>query len=182
MAGSPTGIKVWDPMVRVFHWGLVASFATAWFTSEEIRSLHEWAGYVAGGLVALRLVMGFAGSHYARFTQFIRSPAATVAYLRDLIKGRERRYIGHNPLGGLMVLALIVTMAAIATTGYMQTTDMFWGYAWVEDTHEFLARLMVLFVGIHLSGVLVESLRHRENLVAAMISGSKRMPGTRDVV
>ena len=181
-SGTPARIKVWDPLVRVFHWGLASSFAIAWFTAEDWRSLHEYAGYAAGALVALRFVMGLAGSRYARFSQFLRSPRDTLDYLRALMAGREPRYIGHNPLGGLMVMVLIVTMAALATTGYMQTTDMFWGYGWVEETHEFLADLLVLFVAIHLSGVIVESLRHRENLVAAMISGFKKTPGARDVV
>ncbi|WP_377291676.1 cytochrome b/b6 domain-containing protein [Rhizobium sp. SG2393] len=182
-SSTPSGtIRVWDPLVRIFHWGLAGSFALAYVTAEDIRDVHEVAGYVAGALIASRIVMGFAGSPYARFRQFVRSPAHVVSYVGSMIRRRDPRYIGHNPLGGLMVMALILAMAGVALTGWLQTTDAYWGVEWVEETHEALANMMLAAVALHLFGVLFESIRHHENLVGAMISGRKRAPRPGDVL
>jgi cytochrome b len=174
-------VKIWDPFVRVFHWSLVASFAVAWLTAEDVRVLHEWAGYAAGALIGLRLVWGIMGTRYARFRQFIRPPGTVAAYLRDIATGREARYLGHNPAGGLMILALLATMAAVAASGWMMTTDAGFGVEWVEELHEALASVMLGLVGLHVLGVVVASLRHRENLVRAMVTGRKRLPGAADI-
>lgn len=174
-------VKVWDPMVRLFHWSLVTSFAVAWLTGDELMSVHEWAGYAAGGLVALRLFLGLVGSPYARFRQFIRSPGKTAAYAGDILRNREVRYIGHNPVGALMVIALLAAMAALAFTGWMQTTDAYWGVEWVEEAHELLANVLLALVTLHIAGVVLASVRHHENLVRAMITGRKRAAGRRDV-
>jgi cytochrome b len=178
----PAVVKVWDTSVRVFHWGLVLSLATAWASADEMRELHEFAGYAAGTLVVARLLLGFAGSRYARFSQFVRRPSRIIAYAGDVVVHRERRYLGHNPLGGLMVLALIVLIAAIATTGWLQTTDAYWGIEWVEDLHRRLVNVLIGCVMLHLIGVLVASLRHGENLVRAMVTGLKRAPEPGDVM
>lgn len=174
-------VKVWDPMVRLFHWSLAGSFAVAWLTGDELMSVHEWAGYAAGSLVALRLVMGFFGSPYARFRQFIRSPGKTAAYAGDILRNREARYLGHNPAGAVMVIALLCSMAALALTGWMQTTYAYWGVDWVEESHELLANLLLVLVMLHIAGVLLASVRHHENLVRAMITGRKRAAGQGDV-
>jgi cytochrome b len=173
--------KVWDPLVRVFHWSLVASFAVAWLTADEVMTLHEWAGYAAAALIGFRLLYGLFGPHYARFSQFVRGPKATLGYASALVKRRERRYLGHNPLGGLMVVALLVTMAAIALTGFMMTTDAYWGVEWVEETHETLANVMLVLVGLHVLGVVLASFAHHENLVLAMVTGRKRAAEAGDV-
>ena len=174
-------VKVWDPLVRIFHWSLVASFAIAWLAADEVRSLHEWAGYAAASLIAFRLVWGLVGPKYARFSQFVRSPSTVVRYVRSMFSGQETRYVGHNPAGGLMIIGLILAMAATALTGWMYTTDAFWGVEWVEETHEALANAMLAMVLVHLGGVVLASLRHKENLVRAMIVGRKRPPGATDV-
>ncbi|OSQ27666.1 cytochrome b/b6 domain-containing protein [Thalassospira sp. MCCC 1A03138] len=174
-------VKVWDPLVRIFHWGLAASFAIAWITADEWDALHHWAGYAAGGLIAFRLIWGLIGSRYARFSQFIRRPSVVMAYLKDIITGRENRYIGHNPAGAAMIVALIIGMIGCALTGWMYTTDAFWGVDWVEETHEFLANALLALVLVHIGGVLLASLRHHENLVRAMITGRKRVAGSDDI-
>lgn len=176
-----TTVKIWDPLVRVFHWSLVASFAIAWLSAEEWNDLHQWAGYAAGALIGFRLLWGLVGTRYARFAQFIRSPGTVVSYLKDILTGRERRYLGHNPAGGMMIVALMLCMAALCVTGWLYTTDAFWGEEWVEETHELLANLLLALVGLHVAGVLVAGFRHRENLVRAMVTGRKRAPGTGDV-
>jgi cytochrome b len=112
-------IKVWDPLLRLFHWGLVSSIAIAWLTGEDGEALHEWAGYAALGLIAFRLVWGLVGPRYARFTQFICGPQKVITYTKDMLNKREKRYIGHNPLGAAMVVALLVTTAATGVTGWL---------------------------------------------------------------
>ena len=110
IAESPANwVAVWDPFVRIFHWTLVGAFATAWLTAEEIQPVHEFAGYAVAALVSFRLVWGFVGGRYARFSQFVRGPAATLSYVGDIAKGCERRFLGHNPAGAAMMVALLVT-------------------------------------------------------------------------
>ncbi|NMM42906.1 cytochrome B [Rhodospirillaceae bacterium KN72] len=178
---SRATIRVWDPVVRLFHWGLVASFAIAWISAEEWNDLHETAGYVAGGLIAVRLVWGLIGTRYARFWQFVRRPATVIGYLGDMLKGREARYIGHNPAGGAMVLALLACMAVLVATGWMGTLDAFWGVEWVEEVHETFANLLLALVGVHVLGVVWASLKHGESLVRAMVNGRKKAPEPGDV-
>lgn len=112
-------IRVWDPLVRIFHWSLVAAFAAAWLTAEESQSWHEIAGYTVGGLVAFRLIWGLVGGRYARFSQFLRGPSRTLAYLGDMARGREPRYLGHNPAGAAMIVALLVALAGTAFSGWL---------------------------------------------------------------
>lgn len=178
----PDTVKVWDPLVRIFHWGLVTSFAVAWLTADEVQNVHETIGYTAAGLVGARLLMGVVGSRYARFSQFVRGPSVVLGYAKTVVASRARRYLGHNPLGGIMVVTLIAMMAAIAFTGWLQTTDAYWGVDWLQETHELLATAMLGLVALHLGGVVVESIRHRENLAAAMVTGRKRQPEPGDVV
>jgi cytochrome b len=167
-------IRVWDALVRVLHWSLVLSVATAWLTRHSPGRWHEWLGYAALAIVAIRFVWGFVGSRYARFSDFVTSGSATAAYARDVLAHREARYLGHNPLGGWMVLSLLVLVVLVGFTGWLYTTDRYWGIEWVEDTHETLSNILFLFVGFHIVGVVFTSLRHRENLVGAMLHGRKR--------
>lgn len=175
-------VAVWGLAVRLFHWSLVASFATAWLTADGPRDLHEWAGYAAAALLAFRLVHGVVGPRHARFRDFVRGPSATLAYLGAMRRGEERRHLGHNPAGGAMIVALLALLAVTATTGWMYTLDAFWGEEWVEELHEVAATLMLALVVLHVGGVLFSSLRHHENLVRAMIVGTKRAPERDDVV
>jgi cytochrome b len=177
----PATIAVWPSAVRVFHWALVASFATAWLTGDEWMSVHEWAGYAAGALVAFRLAYGFLGPRYARFSQFVRRPRETFAYSQAVVSSREARYIGHNPLGGLMVLALLAAISDTAFSGWLMTTDRFWGVDWVEEMHGLFANGMLGLVLAHVGGVVLSSLRHGENLVRAMVTGRKPAPQPGDI-
>lgn len=168
-------IKVWDLFVRVFHWSLVITVLSAWATSEDAETVHSVLGYVAGGLVAARILWGLAGTRYARFSNFVAGPAKIISYLADMKAGRETRYIGHNPAGGAMILALLGLIGAIATTGWMMTTDRWWGVSWVQHAHNMMAHLLIGLVVLHVAGVAFSSLRHHENLVKAMITGKKNL-------
>lgn len=164
---------VWDVVVRLFHWSTVALFAAAYLI-EKPRDLHEALGYTLMAILAIRVVWGFVGTRHARFTDFVPTPAGFVRYLRDIVAGREKRYLGHNPAGGAMVVALMLTLAAIGTTGWMMGLDAYWGAEWVEELHEGLVTFALFLVTLHVAGVVYEGLRHGENLVRAMITGKKR--------
>lgn len=173
-ATPPAPIKVWDPFVRVFHWSLATLFLTAYATGEDAGRLHVAAGYAIAGLVALRIVWGFVGPRHARFGNFVRSPRKVLAYLRDVAMFRAPRFLGHNPAGGAMIVAILAMLSGTAITGYMMTTDEFWGAEWVEEVHGTFATLTVGLVVFHVLGVLFSSFAHGENLVKSMITGRKR--------
>lgn len=173
--------RVWDAFVRVFHWSLVASFALAWISGDDWKTLHIWAGYAAAALIATRLVWGLVGTRYARFSQFVRSPLVVASYLRDVATGREARYLGHNPAGGAMIVSLFATLTGLCLSGWLLTTDAFWGSAVMEGMHEALANLALLLVGLHIAGVALGSIRHHENLVRSMVTGKKRAAEPGDI-
>lgn len=181
-------IKVWDPLVRVFHWTLVLAFAIAYVTEDEFLDLHVLAGYVIAGLIGFRLVWGLIGSRHARFSDFVRRPSTVWAYFKSLFGSHPKRYLGHNPAGGAMVIALLVSLLLTLVTGLayygagefsgplaatLAGAGPFWADV-LEESHEFLANLTVLLVVLHVAGVVLASLQHRENLVRSMFNGRKR--------
>jgi cytochrome b len=172
------GVRVWDPLVRVAHWTLVTGIVATWITAElesdPARRAHEWIGYAVLAVIALRVVWGWAGTHYARFSEFVHGPAHTLAYARSVAVLSEPRYLGHNPLGGWMVVALLAMAAAAGLSGWLSVSDRFWGVKWVQELHEALANTLYALAGLHVAGVIYTSVRHRENLVRAMFTGRKR--------
>lgn len=184
-------VKVWDPLVRVLHWTLVAGFTLAYLSAEAWEGLHHIAGYMVAAAVALRLVWGLVGSPHARFTDFVRGPQAVAAYLRRLLSLHPPRYLGHNPAGGAMIVALLVMLALTATSGMAvyavqdhrgPLAGLLGGLGpgWedpLEALHELAANTTLGLVCLHVAGVLVESLLHGENLVRAMWTGYKRAGG-----
>jgi len=181
---------VWDPLVRIFHWSLVAGFATAYLVEDELLDLHVWAGYLVLGLVTIRILWGFVGTRHARFADFVRGPRQTLAYLWDALRFRAPRYLGHNPAGGAMVVALLIAVAATGLSGLAlfgaqefagPLADLMSGVSnttahRLEDVHAFFANLTLVLIFAHLAGVIFSSLEHRENLVASMFTGHKRSP------
>ncbi len=165
-------VKVWDPLLRLAHWGLAAAVTLALVSSED-RRLHEAAGYVALGIVGLRILWGIVGPIHARFTDFVYSPGTVLAYLKDLSRFSARRYLGHNPAGGAMILALLVLILVAGVSGWMSLTDRFFGVGWVEDLHSASGNLLMFLVIGHVIGVIVSSMLHGENLIRAMITGRK---------
>jgi cytochrome b len=170
----PATVTVWDPFIRVFHWSLVLLFAVAFLTGDEIEWMHLWAGYAIAALVALRIVWGFIGSRHARFSDFVKGPSTVLKYLKQSTRLEAPSYVGHNPAGGAMIVLLIVMLIGISITGYLMTTDAFWGSKLLEEVHEAFAYITLGLVALHVLGVVVASLEHGENLVRAMITGGKR--------
>lgn len=173
---APARVLVWDAPVRVFHWLLVLSFAGAWLTaeSERWRMVHVTLGYTMAGLVAFRVLWGLFGTRHARFTDFVRGPAAVAAYLKSLLRGRPEHHAGHNPAGALAIVALLLLAIAVPATGWAIFNDL--GGEWLEDVHEGVANAMLALVAVHVAAVAIGSWLHRENLVAAMITGRKTAP------
>ena len=171
-AQRPTIIKVWDPLVRIFHWSLVVGMAYE-MLAEAGTDTHEFVGYGLLGLIAFRIIWGFIGTKHARFSDFVTNPMDTVAYVKEIVFGHPKRYIGHNPAGAAMVLLLLLAVTSAAGTGWAMTTDALWGEVWIEKVHEIAAYSTIVLVAGHVIGVIVASIQHRENLVRSMITGQK---------
>jgi cytochrome b len=181
--------RVWDAPTRMFHWALVAAIAGAWLTRDaRDLVLHEFLGYAAGALVAFRLAWGFAGTRWARFASFPLSARAAVRYLASLARGRHERHVGHNPAGSWAIYALLALIALDAAAGLVALGAEkrlgplagWFGYAAGDAAHEAHRWLAYAIFGIavlHLLGVIAGSVAGRENLVAAMLTGRKRVAG-----
>lgn len=188
---SPRTVKVWDRSIRFFHWSLVLGFVTTFISGEfHFPEVHALVGYVLCALIVARVYWGFRGGQYARFRSFIFSPGETLTYVRTMLKGSPKHYFGHNPAGALMVFALLCTVTGLLATGLVTRAvidfdgPLLFLANWVSDEtsyvfrriHQFLPTAGLTLVALHLLGVLVGSIQHRENLVRAMITGRKALP------
>lgn len=170
---EPPRTLVWDLPTRVFHWLLALSFAGAFLTadSERWRDAHVLLGYTVGALLIFRLLWGFLGTRYARFSSFVYGPRELVDYLRSLTTQRPQRFVGHNPAGAFVIFALLALLAVVVASGWAVFGEV--GSEALEDLHETAANATLVLVFIHIAGVIVSSWLHRENLVGAMIGGRK---------
>ena len=192
-------VKVWDIFVRFFHWTLVASFFIAYITEDDVMWLHEFAGYTILALVAARVIWGIIGTRYARFSSIIFKPSTIKQYFKDSLRFKSKRYLGHNPLGGTMVITLLLMLVLTSLSGIKaEGGNIFAGASdfnieiiksafadddhdregggsefW-EEIHEFIANATLLLVFLHVAGVIFSSIAHGENLVRSMITGRKR--------
>ncbi len=181
-------IRVWDLFVRFFHWTLVVAVSTAAYSGFLLGGTwieaHIWAGSVAAALILARLLWGIWGSPYARFGNFVKGPGAALEHVREIRSGQAHRHLGHNPLGGLMILALITTILFLALTGTVGLGGVFkvgpFGFATTYQfgsttlsLHKLLAIWLLFLVVLHIGGAIFEGLRTRENLVKAMVTGYK---------
>jgi cytochrome b len=196
-------IKVWDIATRTFHWSLALCFFMAYITGDEEDLLHIYSGYIIIGLLGFRLLWGIIGPRYVRFSNFVYSIKATLAYLQSILTGRPIYYLGHNPLGGWMTILLLFSLALTSWTGlelYAQEgkgplasvenslihaahadderhdRENERGEEWLEELHEALASFSLLLVFVHIGGVFISGWLHKENLVKAMWTGYKTPP------
>ncbi|WP_282605539.1 cytochrome b/b6 domain-containing protein [Pelagibius sp. Alg239-R121] len=170
-------VKVWDPFVRIFHWGTALLFLANFAVFEDDGAAHRYAGYLLFGLVLLRILWGLVGTKYARFNAFWPSLRDIKEHFRGLLNRDLQPHLSHNPLGALMVYNLLIALILISVTGIMMGSDTFWGVAWVEEAHELIANYAIVCVGLHIAGVIFESRRSKINLVKAMVTGQKNIPG-----
>lgn len=171
-------ILVWDWPTRVFHWSFALSFAGAYLTaeSERYRDIHLALGYLLAGLLVFRMIWGFIGTRYARFSSFSFTPTAILSYLKSLSQGQAQQFLGHNPAGAIAIflllgLGLLISLTGMALDWELGNTD--WEELY-EETHEWLANFMLLVVFVHMAGVIVSSWLHHENLARAMVNGYKQ--------
>jgi cytochrome b len=165
-------VKVWDPLVRLFHWSLLALVLAAFATGDEAEGAHIAIGYAIVMLLALRIIWGFIGPRTARFSDFVKTPSQVRKFLGESLRGTAPRSLGHNPAGGFMILAMLGLLGAISATGYFLTTEAPGSHA-MNALHEAIAYALIPLAALHVGGVLLSSLAHRENLVRAMFTGEK---------
>jgi cytochrome b len=171
---APATVDVWDAPLRVLHWLLAAAVLVAWASANIFDTVHEIAGYAALALVALRLVWAVVGKRYARLQDFVRPLGAVWRYLAQAARGQPGRYLGLNPAGAAMAVALLLTVTISTVSGWMQITTRFFGVEWVEQVHTWSSNLVLLLAIVHVAGVLAMSALQRENLILTMITGRKR--------
>ncbi|TDO15281.1 MULTISPECIES: cytochrome b/b6 domain-containing protein [Halomonas] len=180
---SSQRVRVWDPLVRIIHWSLVAGFLANYFLTEAGETWHQWIGYSVVALIGVRILWGFVGPWSARWTSFWPTPRRLRAALRQPAGGSvdtasSSHGITHTPLGAVMMLTLLALLLGLGTTGYMmEETDRFWGVEWVEEVHEWMATAILWLIPLHVLGALVESRKRGDNLIAAMLHGYRRPPG-----
>ncbi|UPJ69458.1 cytochrome b/b6 domain-containing protein [Bradyrhizobium sp. 191] len=168
-------VAVWDLPLRLWHWVLAISVVIAWFTPTVYDGVHRIVGYAVIGLLAFRLLWGFMGSRYSRFRMLGVRLRAAPSYLWNLRRGMTGRYIGLNPAGSLMLVALLASLAISTITGAMSVTVTFFGVWWVEDTHHYSSDAVIVLVVLHVLGVVLMGILQGENLIRAMITGRKRI-------
>lgn len=166
-------VLVWDLPLRLWHWLLAVLVLVAWVTPNVHDELHRLAGYAILGLLAFRLIWGLIGTRHSRFRGLRARLRATPAYVWNLRRGRTGRYLGLNPAGTAMQLALLLLLIVSAVSGAMQVTVRFFGIWWVEDTHEVTSYILIPLVVLHVAGVVLVSRLQRENLARAMLTGRK---------
>ena len=167
-------ILVWDVPTRVFHWLLVICFAGAWLTSESerLQMIHYAFGYSACALVLFRMVWGVIGTRYARFSQFIKGPKDMIGHLKVLLSGHQHDTPGHNPVGGMVMIGLMLIILFIGLTGYLSVKEFLGDF--MSEAHEIISSLALALIIIHVVAAVIMSLVQKENLVRAMVNGKKQ--------
>ncbi|QBM75988.1 cytochrome B [Sphingomonas sp. AAP5] len=174
-------VRVWDPVVRIFHWTVAGGVIANLTFLRHAGSPHIYVGYAVIAALIVRLVWGLVARGHARFASFVPGRRRLVGYLTAMLGRREPRYLGHNPAGAAMIVLLLMLLATVGTSGWMMGLDAFWGVGWVETLHEIAANILIGAVALHVIGAIVESVRHRENLPLAMITGYKRAAEGTDI-
>lgn len=165
-------MPVWDLSIRLFHWGNAVLFLATYAWLEGGDAAHAWAGYAVAALVLGRTGLGLFGRGHARFAGFWPTPARLARYLRHFPRSHAE-WPGHNPLGGLMILFLLLMLLVTALSGWLQDTDAFWGEAWVQALHEGAADLVMAAVVVHVLAVLLVQRLTGVALVRAMLTGRR---------
>lgn len=181
-------VPVWDVAVRVFHWALVLLIGFSWLSAEmDWMDWHFYSGYAVLTLILFRILWGFAGSTHARFSDFLYGPSAIIAYLRTLPSRTAAKFAGHNPLGGISVLLILLCVLLQTGTGLFANDDILYEGPlyrhvskelsdWLTTIHKFNFDVLLVLAGVHIAAVFYYLLWKSENLVKPMITGSKQLP------
>ena len=172
---EPRGIRVWDPLVRIVHWGIALSVLLNGAVNDPDGVVHERIGYAVLGLVVLRLIWGFIGPSTARFSAFPPNPVAALRHLKAILRGDTTVHLSHNPLGALMAYNLWLTLLVICVSGIMMGTIRFFGADWVEELHEAAFDWLMISLVLHVGGVFLDQWRTGVRLVRAMVTGYKNV-------
>lgn len=174
-ASSPSSpsAPVWDRFIRLFHWTLVSCVVIDYTVLDDGDDLHQWLGYLAAALVVARVVWGFIGTPHARFSDFFPTVTRIRQHIEGMVSGAPARHDGHNPLGALMILVLMVLVLAVCLTGWMQTLAAFWGEEWLQEWHEQAASLLIALASLHALAAIVMGRLERTHLIRAMFTGVK---------
>jgi cytochrome b len=176
-------VRVWDPIVRLFHWTVVTGVVANWFVFPDDRTIwHEVFGYTIAAALTIRILWGFAGTQHARFSSFVPGPRRLTRYLWDMLRGREERTLGHNPAGAVMMLALMFLLAVVSVSGYLIRVDLsefgtLFGMPMLQvvfTTHEMASSAIFYLAIVHVVAALLVGWKHGESLVLSMITGRKR--------
>lgn len=172
---NATAEKLWDPLIRLFHWSLVFIFIANYFVNEEGDDWHQWLGYTAVAWLVVRFFWGFFGRGAARWVDFFPTPTRLATHIRALLRGEPYHRMGHSPLGGLVMILMMLLILSLGVTGYMmQEIDYFWGEDWVEDLHGWIANSLLALIILHILAAVFESYRLKENLPLSMVTGKRR--------
>ena len=167
-------VRVWDILVRVTHWTVAAGITANLLFTEEGSELHQYVGYTVVGLVVIRLLWGFVGTRYARFSDFFPTPARIKHHLSDLsIRRTDEQHLGHNPLAAIMMFALWAVIIGLGISGYLMEAKIFGSKDILEEIHGILANSLYLLVPLHIISVIAMSYWERQNLIKSMITGNK---------
>lgn len=186
-SSQSTSLKIWDVPVRVFHWSLVILFATAYVTNAlgtNYFKYHVWSGYAIIVLVSFRILWGLVGTYHARFINFVRNPITTIKYAVSVFKRTDKHYVGHNPLGAIMVITLLAAVLTQAITGLFTNDEIFnlgplYGYISNElslqltSIHRQLFYWILGAIALHVVAVLIHIFLKRDNIIKAMFTGRK---------
>ncbi|MDI2590761.1 cytochrome b/b6 domain-containing protein [Pseudomonas sp. 681] len=168
-------LRLWDPVVRLFHLSIAGVFITNYFFNEAGGDWHVWLGYYAGAWLLVRVVWGFIGPRSAGWADFWPTPARLGAHLRSLVAGSPQHRLGHSPLGALVMILMMLALLTLGLSGWaMEEVDALWGADWPLQVHETAADVLMGLVGVHVCAAIVESLQVRDNLPLSMITGRRR--------
>lgn len=170
-------LYVWSLFVRTTHWLLVSAFTVAFLTRDDLwyEGVHVKAGYLAGGIMIARIIWGIVAKGYCNFAKFPFRPVEGLRYAWQSLTGHAKRFIGHNPAGSLVIYAMLTVGLATVATGILHFYEAYFDWAdGIGEIHKTLAWTWLALVGTHVSGVIVESILLKENLIASMITGFKQ--------
>jgi cytochrome b len=173
MSSKIKSIYVWGKFVRIFHWTLVLSVVANYFLLDDGKTVHQWIGYLAFSMVLARIVWGFIGTKYARFSDFFPTPKRVWLHVQQQARGDREAHIGHNPLGALMMLALLTCILSLGVTGWMQTLDPFWGDEWLQNLHRNIGNILIGMAVVQAVAAIVIGRLERTRLIKAMVTGVK---------